>query len=49
MQEGSYGVCIDCGVDIPFARLQATPSAERCIACQEKYEKTYASPKGSSL
>jgi len=49
MQEGSYGVCIDCGIDIPFARLQATPSAERCIACQEKYEKTYATPGGSSL
>ena len=49
MQEGSYGVCIGCGADIPFARLQATPSAERCITCQEKYEKTYASPMGSSL
>jgi len=49
LQEGSYGVCIDCGGDIPFARLQATPSAERCIACQEKYEKTYATPGGSSL
>jgi len=49
MQEGRYGVCIDCGIDIPFARLQATPSAERCIACQEKYEKTYATPGGSSL
>jgi len=49
MKEGSYGVCSTCGIDIPFARLQATPSAERCITCQEKYEKTYAQPTGSSL
>jgi|SRR5688572_29985596 len=49
MQEGRYGVCIDCGVDIPFARLQAAPSAERCIECQENYEKTHAHARGSSL
>ena len=49
MTEGSYGVCSSCGVDIPFARLQAAPSAERCITCQEKFEKTYAQTTGSSL
>src|SRR5262245_33035185 len=49
MDEGSYGVCINCGVEIPFARLKANPGAERCIACQEKYEKTYALPTGTSL
>src|SRR5688572_26046667 len=49
MQEGSYGVCIGCGADIPFARLQAAPSAERCIECQENYEKTHAHARGSSL
>ena len=32
---GRYGVCIDCGTDIPAARLHATPEAERCIACQQ--------------
>ena len=31
----TYGVCIDCGTDIPAARLHATPEAERCIACQQ--------------
>jgi DnaK suppressor protein len=30
-----YGVCSDCGTDIPAARLHATPEAERCIACQQ--------------
>lgn len=38
---GSYGQCIDCGVDIPAARLQAAPAAARCIACQEKYERSH--------
>ena len=38
MHDGSYGTCIDCGVSIPFGRLEANPSASRCIACQEKVE-----------
>ena len=37
---GSYGVCTDCGVNIPAARMQASPEAWRCIACQEKAEHT---------
>ena len=39
---GEYGVCIDCGADIGFARLQAYPTAKRCIACQERREREYA-------
>ena len=35
---GTYGQCIDCGADIPAARLLATPEAARCIACQENFE-----------
>jgi len=38
IKEGSYGECVDCGVAIPYARLQANPSASRCIACQERVE-----------
>ena len=38
MDSGRYGECIDCGIDIPVARLQAQPSAMRCVACQEKFE-----------
>lgn len=41
--DGSYGTCIDCGTDIDFARLQAYPTALRCIRCQDQYEKTHAS------
>lgn len=38
IETGSYGDCIDCGVEIPSARLHAAPEALRCIACQEKAE-----------
>jgi DnaK suppressor protein len=40
MDDGSYGECIDCGCDVPPARLQAQPAAARCIACQEKHERS---------
>jgi len=42
IKDGEYGVCIDCGDDIPFNRLQAYPTAKRCIVCQEKREREYA-------
>jgi DnaK suppressor protein len=38
MNKGDYGTCIDCAVTIPVARLMATPTALRCIACQSAYE-----------
>lgn len=38
IEDGSYGVCTDCGTDIPAARLQAAPETPRCIACQDKFE-----------
>ena len=31
--------CIDCGEDIPAARIAANPSAIRCIDCQAKKER----------
>ena len=49
LAEGSYGVCADCGGDIGFERLRATPAAVRCIQCQTAYEKTHATGIGSSL
>ena len=42
LASGQYGVCVDCGSDIAYARLRANPGAARCIACQEIHEKTYA-------
>jgi RNA polymerase-binding transcription factor DksA len=49
MASGDYGVCTDCGGDIGFERLRATPSAIRCIDCQTRHEKTFASPAAPSL
>ncbi|NDP40024.1 MAG: TraR/DksA family transcriptional regulator [Rhodoferax sp.] len=42
IEDGSYGLCVDCGVGIPAARLHAAPDALRCIACQEKFEERQA-------
>lgn len=39
--DGNYGACTDCGADIPDARLQANPVAERCIACQTQAEQAH--------
>lgn len=33
--------CISCGQPIPEARRRAMPSAERCVACQTKFERTH--------
>jgi DnaK suppressor protein len=40
MDAGTYGVCVDCGQQIPEARLQFRPEAARCVADQEKYEES---------
>jgi len=42
LEEGTFGECMDCGQPIPLARLQAEPSATRCVNCQALYEKTHA-------
>ena len=34
IQAGTYGQCTDCGVTIPAARLNAYPTAKRCVDCQ---------------
>jgi DnaK suppressor protein len=38
IDEGSYGICIDCGNPISEKRLQSFPDTTRCLACQEKFE-----------
>lgn len=38
MREGSFGICEDCGTNIPMARLDALPYATRCIKCQREAE-----------
>jgi DnaK suppressor protein len=38
IDEGTYGICIDCGGPISEKRLLLFPNATRCLACQEAYE-----------
>jgi len=38
IEDGSYGVCVECGADIPIERLRAQPLASRCTKCQSARE-----------
>ena len=40
--DGSYGLCEDCDTAIPLQRLEAEPTAMRCVRCQQVFEKTHA-------
>ena len=33
-----YGVCVNCGAETPFLRLQAEPKTSRCLECQLQHE-----------
>jgi DnaK suppressor protein len=35
---GSFGVCVACGDDIPDRRLEALPWTQYCLSCQEAVE-----------
>ncbi len=34
IDQGTYGICVDCGADVPAGRLAAKPEAARCVSCQ---------------
>ena len=38
LEEGGYGRCADCKVEISEKRLRTVPFARRCVACQSKQE-----------
>jgi DnaK suppressor protein len=33
LEDGDYGVCRDCGEDIPMGRLELDPTHPLCISC----------------
>jgi len=35
---GTYGLCLDCGEEIDAARLKAIPYTPLCLTCQQKRE-----------
>lgn len=38
IEDGTYGICVDCGQPISEKRLQSFPNAARCLGCQEAFE-----------
>lgn len=38
MEDGSYGLCGECGCDIPFERLKIEPQTQHCVACKSRWE-----------
>jgi len=39
IEENTYGLCEECGIKIPKARLKVLPFATFCVECQEKNER----------
>lgn len=39
IEDGTFGVCLDCSCLISRIRLKVVPQARLCIKCQEKREK----------
>lgn len=40
IENGTFGICDDCGEDIGMARLKARPVTTQCIDCKTKQEAT---------
>lgn len=38
LEEGTFGICEDCGEEIPLKRLRARPVTTLCISCKKKQE-----------
>jgi len=38
LEDGSYGICGECGCDIPFERLKIEPQTQHCVACKSRWE-----------
>jgi len=38
IEEGEFGICEDCGEEIPFNRLRARPVTTKCIRCKTREE-----------
>ena len=38
LREGTYGLCVECSIEIDPRRLAANPAASLCLACQSDVE-----------
>lgn len=39
LDEGEYGVCVECGESIAPARLRVMPEVTTCVRCQDRLER----------
>jgi len=39
LNDGEYGICVECGEDIAPARLHALPEVQTCVRCQDRIER----------
>ena len=39
IEDGTYGICVNCGAQIPEERLEARPWAPLCIDCKRREER----------
>jgi DnaK suppressor protein len=49
LQDGNYGLCEECGEEIPIERLQALPAAVLCVDCQREREVASKQNRSESL
>jgi DnaK suppressor protein len=45
LERGLYGICAQCGEEIPLERLKALPFAAYCVTCEEKRDQAARSGK----
>jgi DnaK suppressor protein len=48
LEEGTFGICLECEEELPARRLQVLPWAARCVSCQERADRR-AAQAGSAL
>lgn len=46
--DGTYGECVDCGDAIDIRRLDAYPTAKRCLRCQTYHESQHRGGRDST-
>ncbi len=44
INDGTFGLCVQCGGGIAPLRLKASPSSARCITCQASAERNQSQP-----
>lgn len=49
IEKGTYGICIDCGEEIPAARLEAVPWTPYCLKDQKLHDRAAGIGKPATL